>query len=140
MRYLILLTYDEKQAVPPDERLVNEMGMFNARLEKAGVLRGGEGLVASDHGARVTVTDEKRTVVDGPFTESKELVAGFWILDVSGLEEAVEWARRVPNPQPGRSATLEVRRVVEAEDLGDALSPGARAAEERMRARLAELD
>ena len=140
MRYMILLTYDEKQAVPPDERLINEMGMFNARLEKAGVLRAGEGLVASDHGARVTVTDEKRTVVDGPFTESKELVAGFWILDVSGLEEAVEWARRVPNPQPGRSATLEVRRVVEAEDLGDALSPGARAAEERMRARLAELD
>jgi len=140
MRYMILLTYDEKQAVPPDERLVNEMGMFNARLEKAGVLRAGEGLLPSDHGARVTVTDERRTVVDGPFAESKELVAGFWIVEVSGLEEAVEWARQVPNPQPGGAATLEVRRVVEADDLGAAITPEARAAEERMRARLAELD
>ena len=107
MRYMILLTYDEKQAVPPDERLINEMGMFNARLEKAGVLRAGEGLVASDHGARVTVTDDKRTVVDGPFAESKEQFAGYYLIDVADLDAALEWAKKVPLGD----GSIEVRPV-----------------------------
>jgi hypothetical protein len=141
MRYMILLKYDEPATFEvPSELLINEMGMFNAAMEKAGILRAGEGLLPSSvTGARVTVTDKEREVTDGPFAETKELVAGFWIVDVSGLDEAVEWARRVPNPRPGGTAVLEVRRVVEADDLGDNFTPEARAAEERMRARIAEL-
>ena len=100
MRFMILIKSDEKteQGAVPDERLINEMGMFNARMEKAGVLRGGEGLTPSREGARLTITEEKRTVTDGPFAEAKELVAGFWIIEVGSLAEAVEWARQVPDP------------------------------------------
>jgi len=142
MRFMILIKSDEKteQGAAPDERLINEMGMFNARMEKAGVLRGGEGLTPSREGARVTITDEKRTVTDGPFAEAKELVAGFWIIDVGSLAEAVEWARQVPHAHPGGTTELEVRRVVEADDFGDAFTPEARAAEDRLRERLAKLD
>jgi hypothetical protein len=142
MRFMILLKSDEatENGAVPDERLINEMGRFNARLEKAGVLRAGEGLAPSREGARVTVTDDRRTVTDGPFAEAKELVAGFWILELDSLAEAVEWARQVPNPHPGGTAELEVRRVVGAEDCGDAFSPEARAAEDRIRERLAKLD
>jgi hypothetical protein len=142
MRFMVLIKSDEKTeaGAVPDERLINEMGMFNARMEKAGILRGGEGLTPSREGARVTITEEKRTVTDGPFAEAKELVAGFWIIEVGSLAEAVEWARQVPDPNPGETTELEVRRVVEADDFGDAFTPEARAAEERMRERLAKLD
>ena len=142
MRYMILIKSDaatENGAVP-DERLINEMGMFNARMEKAGILRAGEGLTPSREGARVTISDERRTVTDGPFAEAKELIAGFWIIEVGSLAEAVDWARQAPNPRPGATAELEVRRVVEADDFGDAFTPEARAAEDRMRERLAKLD
>ena len=142
MRFMILIKSDEEteNGAVPDERLINEMGMFNARMEKAGILRGGEGLTPSREGARVTITEEKRTVTDGPFAEAKELVAGFWIIQVRSREEAIEWVKRVPNPNPGGTTELEVRRVVEADDFGDAFTPEARAAEERMRERLAKLD
>jgi hypothetical protein len=142
MRFMVLIKSDEKteRGAVPDERLINEMGMFNARMEKAGILRGGEGLTPSREGARVTITEEKRTVTDGPFAEAKELVAGFWIIEVGSLEEAVGWARQVPSPNPGGTTELEVRRVVEADDFGDAFTPEARAAEERMRERIAKLD
>lgn len=142
MRFMILIKADERQqrtGFPPSEQLINEMGKFNAAMEKAGVLRAGEGLLPSDTGARVTITDDDRQVTDGPFAESKELIAGFWILEVADRDEAVEWARRCPNPNPGGTTVLEVRRVSEPEDFGEAFTPEARAAEERMRARIAEL-
>jgi len=142
MRFMITSTNDagSDTNAPISDELFAAYMKFNEDLHTAGVLVAAEGLTPGTPGARVVASAGKRKVVDGPFAESKELVAGFWILEVSGLEEAVEWARRAPNPQPGGSATLEVRRVVEAEDLGDAFAPEARAAEERMRARLAELD
>ena len=140
MRFMILIKSDEEteNGAVPDERLINEMGMFNARLEKAGILRAAEGLTSSREGARVTITGERRTVTDGPFAEAKELVAGFWIIDVGSLAEAVEWAGQVPSPDG--TTRLEVRRVVEADDFGDAFTPEARAAEERLRERLAKRD
>ena len=140
MRFMILIKSHEEteDGAVPDERLINEMGMFNARLEKAGILRAAEGLTSSREGARVTITGERRTVTDGPFAEAKELVAGFWIIDVGSLAEAVEWAGQVPSPDG--TTRLEVRRVVEADDFGDAFTPEARAAEDRMRERLAKLD
>jgi hypothetical protein len=136
---LIKANDDTENGVLPSEQLLNEMGMFNARLEKAGILRAAEGLVPSSQGARVTITDEKRTITDGPFAETKELVAGFWIIDVADLAEAVSWARQAPHTQPGGTTELEIRRVSEADDFGDAFTPEARAAEDRMRARIAEL-
>jgi hypothetical protein len=141
MRFMILIKSDEEteNGAVPDERLINEMGMFNARMEKAGILRGGEGLTPSREGARVTISPERRTVTDGPFAEAKELIAGFWIVEVASLAEAVEWARQMPNPAGG-TTELEVRRIVTAEDFGDAFTPEARAAEDRMRERLAKLD
>jgi len=140
MRFMVLVKADadSESGALPDERLLNEMGMFNAEMEKAGILLAGEGLLPSAKGARVTVTDDKRVVTDGPFAETKELIAGFWILQVESLEEAVGWVRRAPNPRPGSKAEFEVRQVAEVDDFGDAFTPEARAAEERMRARLAD--
>ena len=140
MRFMVLVKADadSESGALPDERLLNEMGMFNAEMEKAGILLAGEGLLPSAKGARVTVTDDKRVVTDGPFAETKELIAGFWILQVESLEEAVGWVRRAPNPRPGSKAEFEVRQVAEVDDFGDAFTPEARAAEEHMRARLAD--
>jgi len=140
MRFMVLVKADadSESGALPDERLLNEMGMFNAEMEKAGILLAGEGLLPSAKGARVTVTDDKRVVTDGPFAETKELIAGFWILQVESLEEAVGWVRRAPNPRPGSKAEFEVRQVAEVDDFGDAFTPEARTAEERMRARLAD--
>jgi hypothetical protein len=142
MRFMILIKADDLSESDwmPEERLLNEMGMFNASMEKAGILRAAEGLLPSRFGAaRVTVSDDERTVTDGPFAETKELIAGFWIIDVESLDEAVEWVRRCPNPRPGGTAEFEVRRVSEAEDFGEAFTPEARAAEERMRDRISKL-
>jgi hypothetical protein len=124
----------------PSEKLINEMGKFNATLEKAGVLRAGDGLAPSSQGARLSVKDGKKTVTDGPFAETKELVAGFWILEVGDLEEALAWVKQAPDPHPGFAAEYEIRRMTVPEDFGENFTPGARAAEDRMRARLAELD
>jgi hypothetical protein len=110
------------------------MGRFNEELAKAGVLLAGEGLHPSAKGKRLRFAGDRRTVVDGPFPDTEHLVAGFWIWQVGSLEEAVAWARRCPNPMPGEEAVLELRPIIEAEDLGEAFTPELRAQEERVRA------
>ncbi len=135
MRVMVLVkaSKESEAGVLPGEELLTAMGKFNEELVKAGVLLAGEGLDASAKGARVRFAGTKRTVVDGPFAEAKELVAGFWIWQVKSMEEAIEWAKRCPNPQDG-GGELEIRRIFESEDFGPALTPELREAEERLRA------
>jgi len=121
----------EAGALPTAQQLA-EMGKFNGELVKAGVMLAGEGLQASSKGARVKFSGKKRTVVDGPFAETKELIAGFWIWRTKSLAEAIEWAKRCPNPT-GQESELEIRQVFEAEDFGDALTPELREQEQRLR-------
>jgi hypothetical protein len=120
----------------PKQRLLAEMGKFNEELVRAGVLLAADGLQPSSKGKRVRFSGEKRTVIDGPFTESKELIAGFWLWQVRSMEEAVEWVKRCPNPCEGESE-IEIRQVFEAEDFGSELTPELRNREERMRAEVA---
>jgi hypothetical protein len=138
MRVFVIVkaTKDSEAGVMPDEKLLTDMGKFNEELVKAGVMLAGEGLHPSSRGKRVEFSGNKRTVVDGPFSETKELVAGFWIWQVSSMEEAVEWVKRCPNPHPGES-TIEIRPVFEAEDFGDALTPELANQEARLREQLA---
>jgi hypothetical protein len=138
MRVLVIVkaTKDSEAGVMPDEKLLTDMGKFNEELVKAGVMLAGEGLHPSSRGKRVEFSGSKRTVVDGPFSETKELVAGFWIWQVSSMEEAVEWVKRCPNPHPGES-TIEIRPVFEAEDFGEALTPELANQEARLREQLA---
>ena len=138
MRFMVMVkaTKDSEAGILPDEKLLADMGKFNEELAKAGVLLAGEGLQPSSKGARVRFSGAKRTVIDGPFAETKELVAGFWLWQVKSKEEAIEWVKRCPNPSPGESE-IEIRQVFEAEDFGPEFTPEARAAEERMRAQLA---
>jgi hypothetical protein len=117
----------------PDEKILTAMGNFNEELVKAGVLLAAEGLPPSSKGARVRFSGDKRTVIDGPFAETKELIAGFWILEVKSKAEAIEWIKRSPNPFDGESE-IELRQVFEAEDFGAEFTPEARAQEERLRA------
>lgn len=112
------------------------MTKYNEELTKAGVLLAGEGLQASSKGARVKFSGEKRTVTDGPFTETKELVAGFWLWKCKSLQEAIGWVKRCPNPMPGEEAEIEIRQVFEAEDFGAELTPELRAQEDRLRAQV----
>jgi len=123
--------------VLPDEKLLAEMGKFNEELVKAGVLLAGEGLHPSSKGARVRFSGTKRTVIDGPFSETKELVAGFWLLQVKSKEEAIEWIKRSPNPFPGTESEIEIRQVFEADDFGAEFTPELREQEERQRAQAA---
>lgn len=134
MRVLVIVkaTKESEAGVMPSEQLLTDMGKFNEELVKAGVMLAGEGLHPSSRGKRVEFSGNKRTVIDGPFSETKELVAGFWIWQVSSIEEAVEWVKRCPNPHPGES-TIEIRPLFEAEDFGDALTPGLREQEQRLR-------
>jgi hypothetical protein len=134
MKFMVLVkaTKDSEAGVMPSEKLLAEMGKFNEELVKAGVMLAGEGLHPSSKGARVRFSGAKRSVIDGPFAETKELVAGFWIWQVKSKEEAIEWVKRCPNPMPGESE-IEIRQVFEAEDFGPALTPEVRATEERMR-------
>ena len=120
----------------PSEQLLAEMGKYNEELVKAGVMLGGEGLHPSAKGKRVVVKDGARRIVDGPFTEAKELVAGFWLWQVRSMEEALEWARRCPAPMPGEESILEIRPVFEAEDFGKEFTPELREQEERIRAQI----
>jgi hypothetical protein len=138
MRVLVIVkaTKDSEAGVMPDQKLLTDMGKFNEELVKAGVMLAGEGLHPSSRGKRVEFSGSKRTVVDGPFSEAKELVAGFWIWQVSSMEEAVEWVKRCPNPHPGES-TIEIRPVFEAEDFGEALTPELANQEARLREQLA---
>jgi hypothetical protein len=140
MRFMILLKADKntEAGVLPDERLLTEMGKYNEELIKAGVMIGGEGLQASSKGARVKFSGSTRTVIDGPFTESKELIAGFWMFQVKSKEEAIEWVKRCPNPLEGE-AEIEIRQVFEACDFGKAFTPELQEAEARMRAQIEEL-
>ena len=139
MRFMILIkaTKDSEAGVIPDEKLLTEMGKFNEELVKAGVMLAGEGLQPSSKGARVRFSGDKRTVVDGPFAETKELIAGFWIWQVRDWDEAVEWAKRCPNPT-GAVGVLELRPVFETEDFGDELTPELREQEERLRTEIEE--
>jgi len=134
MRVLVIVkaTKESEAGVMPDTQLLEDMGKFNEELVKAGVMLAGEGLHPSSRGARVRFDGDTRTVVDGPFAETKELVAGFWIWQVKSLDEAIEWVKRCPNPHPGKSE-IEIRPVFEAADFGDALTPEQRAREERLR-------
>jgi hypothetical protein len=136
MRFMVIVKADKdsEAGVLPDEKLLAEMGRFNEELVKAGVLLAAEGLQPSSKGARVRFSGSKRTVVDGPFAETKELVAGFWLFQVRSLDEAIEWVKRAPNPFPGKESEIEIRQVFEAADFGDALTPELREQEERMRA------
>lgn len=134
MRVLVIVkaTQQSEAGVMPSERLLADMGKFNEELVKAGVMLAGEGLHPSSRGKRVEFSGSKRTVVDGPFSETKELVAGFWLWQVSSMEEAIEWVKRCPNPHEGDS-TIEIRPLFEAEDFGDALTPELREQEARLR-------
>lgn len=135
MRVMVMVkaTVDSEAGVMPTERLLSEMGRFNEELVKAGVMLAGEGLQPSAKGVRVKFSGRERRVIDGPFTETKELVAGFWMWQVRSLDEAIEWVRRCPNPFEGDSE-IEIRQIFEAEDFGDALTPELRAQEEKRRA------
>ncbi|WP_437294242.1 YciI family protein [Sorangium sp. So ce426] len=139
MRFMILIkaTKDSEAGVMPSEQLFTEMGKFNEELVKAGVMVAGEGLHPSTKGARIRFSGDKRTVVDGPFAETKELIAGFWIWDVKSKEEAIEWVKRCPNPM-NEESEIEIRQVFTADDFGPALTPELREQEERLRAQLAE--
>jgi len=117
----------------PSEKLLADMGRFNEELVKAGVMLAGEGLHPSARGARVRYSGDKRTVIDGPFAETKELIAGFWLLEVASLEEAIEWMKRAPNPFEGMESEVEIRRVFEAEDFGEEFTPELREQEARLR-------
>jgi len=134
MRFMVMVkaTKESEAGVMPSEQLLTEMMRYNEELVKAGVMLAGEGLHASSKGVRVRFNGTKRTVIDGPFTETKELVAGFWIMQVRSKEEVIEWVRRCPNPMEGESE-IEIRQIFEAEDFGEALTPELKAQEERLR-------
>ncbi len=135
MRFMAMVraTKESESGTMPSEELLTEMGRFNEELAKAGVMLAGEGLQPSSKGARVKFSGKNRTVVDGPFAETKELIAGFWLLQVKSKEEAIEWIKRAPNPFPEGESEVEIRQVFEADDFGAALSPELREAEERLR-------
>jgi hypothetical protein len=124
----------EAGVMPQAEKLLAEMGKFNEELVKAGVMLAGDGLHPSSKGKRVHFADGKKTVIDGPFAETKELIAGYWLWQVRSMEEAVEWAKRCPAPMPGDEGELEIRPVFEAEDFGKEFTPELRAQDERLRA------
>jgi hypothetical protein len=140
MRFMVIVkaTKDSEAGVLPSEKLLAEMGKFNEELVKAGVMLAGEGLQPSSKGARVRFSGNKRTVVDGPFAETKELIAGFWLWRVKSLAEAIDWVKRCPNPFEGDSE-IEIRQVFEAEDFGAEFTPELREQEERVRAQAEKL-
>ena len=139
MRVMVIVkaTKTSEAGAMPSEAAFAAMGKYNEELVKAGIMLDGDGLQPSSKGKRIQFSGNKRTVVDGPFTETKELVAGFWIWQVRSMEEAVEWARRCPDPMPGEEAELEIRPLFEAADFGDEFTPELREQEERLRQQLA---
>ena len=138
MRFMILIKADKNSeaGILPDHTLLAEMGKYNEELVKAGVMLAGEGLHPSSKGARVKFSGSKRIVTDGPFAETKELIAGFWLWKVKSKEEAIEWVKRCPNPMPGTEPEIEIRQVFEAEDFGAEFTPELRQAEDRLRAEI----
>jgi len=138
MRFMVIVkaNKDSEAGIMPKQKLLAEMGKFNEELVKAGVLLAADGLQPSSKGKRVRFSGEKRTVIDGPFSETKELIAGFWVWQVRSMDEAVEWAKRCPNPHEGE-AEIEIRQVFEAEDFSSELTPELRKREERLRDQVA---
>ena len=137
MRFMVMVkaNEDSEAGVMPSKEALTEMGKFNEELVKAGVMLAGEGLQPSSKGARVRFSGKERTVIDGPFAETKELIAGFWLIQVKSIDEAVEWVKRCPNPMEGESE-IEIRQVFETDDFGAELTSEARAHEERLRAEI----
>ena len=137
MKFMVLVkaTADSEAGIMPSEQLLAEMGQYNEELVKAGIMQAGEGLHPSSKGARVRFSGKNRTVIDGPFSETKELVAGFWIWQCKSLQEAIAWVKRCPNPMPGDSE-IEIRQVFTADDFGEAFTPELREQEERLRAQI----
>ena len=138
MRFMVLVkaTHDSEAGVMPSEQMFAEMGQFNEELVKAGVMQAGEGLQPSSKGARVRFSGKDRKVTKGPFAETDQLVAGFWIWKCASMQEAIDWVKRCPNPMPGESE-IEIRQIFESEDFGEALTPELREQEERLRAKVA---
>ena len=141
MRFMILIkaNKDSEAGVMPDEKLLSDMGKFNEELVKAGIMLDGEGLHPSSKGARVKFSGDKRTVIDGPFPETKELIAGFWIWRVKSKEEAIEWVKRCPNPMPNVESEIEIRQIFEAADFGQEFTPELQEQEARVRAQAEQL-
>ena len=137
MRFMVMVKADadSEAGVMPSEEMLTQMGAYNEELVKAGIMLAGEGLHPSSKGARVRFSGDQRSVIDGPFTEAKELVAGFWILQVKSLEECIEWVKRCPNPMQGESE-IEIRQIFEAEDFGEEFTPELREQEERLRTQI----
>ena len=135
MRFMVLVKANKNSeaGVLPDEKLLTEMGKFNEELVKAGVMLEGEGLQPTSKGKRVRFSGEKRTVIDGPFAETKELIAGYWVWQVKSLEEAIEWVKRSPDPFPDSESEIEIRQIFEADDFGAEFTPELREQEERLR-------
>jgi len=137
-RFMVIVKADKdsEAGVMPSRELLEEMGKYNEELAKAGVMLAGEGLHPSSKGTRVRFSGSKRTVIDGPFAETKELIAGFWLWQVKSKEEAIERVKRAPNPFPGKESEIEIRQVFEAEDFGAEFTPELRQQEERVRAQI----
>ena len=135
MRVMVIVkaTKNSEAGTLPNQKLLADMGKFNEELVNAGIMLAGEGLHPSSKGARVRFSGSKRTVVDGPFAETKELIAGFWLWQVKSKEEAIEWVKRMPNPMPGTEPEVEIRQVFEAEDFGAAFTPELQAQEDQIR-------
>jgi hypothetical protein len=140
MRFMVMVKGDAdyEAGAMPNEQMLTEMTRYNEELVKAGVMLAGEGLHPSSKGARVRFAGGKTTVIDGPFAEAKELIAGFWLFQCKSMDEAIEWVRRCPNPMPGTEAEIEIRQVFEAEDFGASMTPELREAEARLMAQAAE--
>jgi hypothetical protein len=138
MRCMVIVkaSKDSEAGALPSEELLAAMGKYNEELVKAGVMLAGEGLQPSSKGKRVRFSGDKRTVIDGPFSETKELIAGFWLWQVRSMDEAVEWVKRCPNPMPGTEAEIEIRPVFEAEDFGPEFTPELREQEDRLRGQI----
>ncbi len=138
MRFMVIVraTKNSEAGVMPSQQLLTEMGNYNEELVKAGIMLAGEGLHPSSKGARVRFKGKDRIVIDGPFTETKELIAGYWLWQVKSLEEAIAWVKRCPNPMPGESE-IEIRQVFEADDFGAEFTPELRQQEERLAAQIA---
>jgi hypothetical protein len=135
MRVIVLIkaTEESEAGQMPSEKLLSEMMDFNEELVKAGVMLGGDGLHPSSKGVRVEFSGDERKVIDGPFAETKELVAGYWLWQVKSMDEAIEWVKRIPNPDPGTDGVVEIRPAFEPDDFGDEMTPELREKEERLR-------
>lgn len=140
MRFMVIVkaTKDSEAGIMPGEQLLTEMGKYNEELVKAGIMQAGDGLHPSSKGARVRFSGDQRTVIDGPFAETKELIAGYWIWKCRSLDEAIQWLKRCPHPHPDIDNEVEIRQIFDMEDFGEAMTPELREQEQRLAAELAK--